>query len=335
MSRTVLGLDVGGANLKAAHSTGVACLQPFELWKHPAGLPHVLRRLLRGLPAFDLLAVTMTGELCDCFESKGQGVTAILQAVATAAGTVPVRVWQNTGRFVDLATAAAEPQQTAAANWLALAAFAGRLAPAGPALLLDLGSTTTDLVPLLDGQPVPHGRTDRERLQARELVYMGARRTPLCAFLGNQAAAELFATTQDVYLMLGLLPEDPADRHTADGRPATRAAAHARLARMLCADADQCTADETRQLAEQVLAVQASWLQRALETVSARLPGPLRTLVLAGSGEAVLPRLLAGAPAVAAVPVVSLAAQCGAAISQAACAYAVAMLAAEQSAVGH
>ena len=82
----VLGLDIGGANLKAAHTHDVARLRPFALWKDPAGLADALRGLLRGWPPFDLLAVTMTGELCDCFESKRQGVAAILDAVEAAAG---------------------------------------------------------------------------------------------------------------------------------------------------------------------------------------------------------------------------------------------------------
>jgi len=67
----------------------------------------------------------------------------------------------------------------AAANWLALATYAGRLAPRGPAVLLDVGSTTTDVIPLQDGTPVPRGRTDPERLESKELVYTGVRRTPL------------------------------------------------------------------------------------------------------------------------------------------------------------
>ena len=42
MAASVLGLDIGGANLKAAHSAGLARLMPFELWKYPAGLASAL-----------------------------------------------------------------------------------------------------------------------------------------------------------------------------------------------------------------------------------------------------------------------------------------------------
>ena len=117
-------------------------------------------------------------------------------------------VWTNQGRFVDLDQARRQTLHVAAANWLALASCAAKLTHGEPGLLIDIGSTTTDIIPLLAGVPRPHGFTDPERLQARELVYCGVRRTPLCALLGLSAAAELFATTLDVCLMLELVAED-------------------------------------------------------------------------------------------------------------------------------
>ena len=114
-----VGLDIGGANLKAVHQAGSVRLQPFELWRQPERLADACRRCLRTLPACDRLAVTMTGELCDCFASRRAGVLAILAAVASAAAGRAVRIWTNAGRFVDLDTAANLPLQVAAANWLA------------------------------------------------------------------------------------------------------------------------------------------------------------------------------------------------------------------------
>jgi probable H4MPT-linked C1 transfer pathway protein len=328
----VLGLDVGGANLKAASSAGDARSVPFALWKDPGGLADALRCLVGEFDAPERLAVTMTGELCDCFESKRQGVAFILDAVRAAAGGTPVLVWQTTGRFADPAESQACPLRSAAANWHALATFAGRFASQAPALLLDVGSTTTDVIPLQDGRPTPRGLTDPERLRSGELVYTGVRRTPLCALLGGRGAAEFFATTLDVYLVLGMLPEDPADRDTADGRPATCAAAHARLARMLCADLETSDAGLRLRLARHLRARQRCLLVRALRRVAARLPSPPRTVVLAGSGEflaelALRDRRLPFKPG----GVVSLRRELGEGLSTAACAYAAAVLAAKTS----
>lgn len=331
MPASVLGLDIGGANLKAAHSDGPARSIPFALWKAPAQLADNLRRLLALMPKFDQLAVTMTGELCDCYESKRQGVHAILDAVDAAAPNARVQVWRNDGRFVDMATARQMPLQVASANWLALAMFAGRHAPDGAALLLDIGSTTTDIVPLHRRKPIPRGRTDPERLHCHELLYTGVRRTPLCAILGAEAAAELFATTLDVYLVLGSIPEDASDCTTADARPATKAAAHARLARMLCADLETSTEQERHKLAIRVLQKQVYQIAFAVETVIKHMPEPPRRLIVGGTGEFLVRPILETQQAVKSVQVVQLGAKLGPEISQAACAYAVAVLAAEQA----
>jgi (4-(4-[2-(gamma-L-glutamylamino)ethyl]phenoxymethyl)furan-2-yl)methanamine synthase len=320
----VVGLDIGGANLKAADAAGHAENVPFPLWKHPEKLATSLGSLLARSPYGDALAVTMTGELCDCFPSKRQGVSAILDAVEIAAEGKPVRVWRNDGRFVSLTEARQSALQVAAANWLALATFVGRLASEDSGLLIDIGSTTTDVIPLQDGRPEPQGRTDPERLRSSELVYTGVRRTPLCALLPG-SAAEWFATTLDVYLLLGHIPEDPGNRDTADGQLATVAAAEARLARMFCADMETSTEEQRRSVATRALKQQRTMVQSAIERVMQRLPSQPRTVVLSGSGE-FLGRMAIPETA-AAARVVSLTEMLGPACSTAACAHALAVLA--------
>jgi probable H4MPT-linked C1 transfer pathway protein len=329
-SPAVLGLDVGGANIKVAHTAGHCRHFPFALWRNPIGLPEALRQAIEGAPAYDTVALTMTGELCDCYESKRQGVAAILDAVELVAAA-PVRVWTNEGTFVDPARARSQPLKVASANWLALATTAGRLAPDGPALLIDVGTTTTDIIPLLDGRPVPRGRTDPERLKCGELVYRGWRRTPLCALLPD-GAAELFATTHDVYLVLKMVPEDPADCDTADGEPATRAAANRRLARMLCADLETSTQRECEELARQANLRLVHHIASAAQQVAKRLPGPVKAILAAGSGAFIVSMVLRCdlAGKLCDAPPLSLDGLMGEGTSACACASAVAVLCAEE-----
>jgi probable H4MPT-linked C1 transfer pathway protein len=326
----VLGLDVGGANLKAAHTDGTARSVPFELWKAPASLTEKLIQIRAAMPPADLIAVTMTGESCDCFDSKRQGVVTILDAVQGAAEQTPVVVWCTDGRFVDLAAARQSPLPVASANWLALATFAGRYAPNGPALLIDIGSTTTDTIALLDGRPIPKGRTDTERFQSSELVYVGVRRTPLCALMSNYGAAELFATTRDVYLLLDLLPEDPQDINTADGRPATKEWAGLRIARTYGADLETSTEEDRHRLAEMIMNTQTAILGLSFYRVAQRLPALPQTVVLAGEGEFLIRLALKAQQAIPPCRTVSLTRELGAEVSRAACAYAMAMLATEK-----
>jgi probable H4MPT-linked C1 transfer pathway protein len=328
MLAAIIGLDVGGANLKAFHTSGAARCAPFALWRNPTGLTDALRSLIAGLPDAVAFAVTMTGELCDCFPSKRAGVSAILDAVQAVAGATPVWVWLTDGSFAEPPKAREAALRVASGNWSALAAFVARLQPLGPAMLVDVGSTTTDVIPIQDGKSVALGETDPERLLCRELVYTGARRTPICALLGEQVAAEFFATALDAYLVLGEIPENVADSDTADTRPATQALAHARLARMLCADLETSTEEERLELASRAAAQQVKMIAAAMHQVAGRLSGPPTTVFLAGSGEHVATKALA---ATGWTPrVVSLRRELSEPVSTAACACAVALLAAER-----
>ncbi|MFO0928179.1 MAG: hydantoinase/oxoprolinase family protein [Gemmataceae bacterium] len=331
MPASVLGLDIGGANLKATHAAGTARSVPFALWRTPAGLTDALSALVATMPPFDRLAVTMTGELCDCWDNKRQGVEAILNAVAAVAGERPVRVWTNQGSFVDPERARRVPGQVASANWLALAAFAGRFAPQGP-LLLDIGTTTTDVIPLHNGKPAPKGRTDPDRLRSGELLYAGWKRTPVCALYGTGGAAELFATLQDVYLVLGAIPERPDETDTADGRPATRKAA-CPAGRMLLLDPESAITRPCDQLAHELNFKLVNQIALTIEQVVQAMPEPPATVVTAGSGEFLVRPLWQAVllPAeVRSAAVVSLAERIGPERSASACAHAVATLAAER-----
>jgi (4-(4-[2-(gamma-L-glutamylamino)ethyl]phenoxymethyl)furan-2-yl)methanamine synthase len=325
----VLGLDIGGANLKAAHTRCSVCSVPFALWKNPKGLANALRSLIAGVPHYDMLAITMTGELCDCFANKREGVQAILTSVAEVAGNKPVRVWTTRGEFLSLEEAFREPQLVAAANWLAAATLSGEYLPDGAALFVDVGSTTTDVIPLWQGKPIPTARTDVGRLKSGELVYTGVRRTAACSLLSSGVAAELFATTLDAYLLLGLVPEDEEDCNTADGKSATKVWAHVRLARMLGGDGDCVSKQETLTLAQEVMERQIERISLGMDTVGRRLRETPKTVVLAGSGE-----FLAHAVAAKrALPTISLASELSPALSEAICAYAVALLAQQANAI--
>jgi (4-(4-[2-(gamma-L-glutamylamino)ethyl]phenoxymethyl)furan-2-yl)methanamine synthase len=333
-----LALDIGGANLKAADGRGWTQIAPFELWKKPAELPSAVAALIDSAPSAEGIAVTMTGELCDCFATKADGVRHILASVAAAAGGRDVAVYLVDGRFVSVDEALEAPRLAAASNWHALARFACRYVVGEIGLLIDIGSTTTDIIPLVDGLPHPYGWNDTERLLAGELVYMGIGRTPICAITqtlpwrGRQCpvAAELFATAADAYVILECIAEQEDVTATADGRPLTIPCAQSRLARMICADAAEFNAADAREAAEAVEREQWVRLERALRRVVARLTGAPHCIAISGSGE-FLARRLAQAAADSA-NLVSLGDRLGPGVSVAATAHALAVLACELAA---
>lgn len=332
----ILGLDIGGANLKAATSDGRAAATAFPLWKSPERLADALRMLAAPFTNCERLAVTMTGELADCFPTKAEGVSRILSAV----GEKQVHVWTTQGQFVDSGSANKNWKAVAAANWHALATWAGRFAPRGDGLLIDIGSTTTDIIPLRDGLPIPVGRTDVDRLLSGELIYTGVRRTPVCAVSRSvnlrdrkcPLAAELFATMLDVHLLTGDLLPDEADGDTADGRPATVFHAENRLAHMLCCDLTELTGDELRVVAREIAVEQRCQIREAIANVIQRSwrGDGAATVILSGSGSFLAHSVISELPVARDTEFVELSAQLSPELSESACAYAVACLALER-----
>ncbi|HUE72577.1 MAG TPA: hydantoinase/oxoprolinase family protein, partial [Pirellulaceae bacterium] len=282
-----------GANVKVADGVGFARSYTFHLWKDSADLASKLRAILAESPAADHLAVTMTGELADCFACKADGVRFILDAVARGSDNRHTRVYLVDGRLVSPVVASQHPHLAAASNWRALAQFAGRYARQAAALLVDVGSTTCDIIPLIDGRPAATGRSDTQRLIAGELVYTGVERSPVCAVVSHApyrgqtcpVTQELFATMLDVYLVLDRLPEDPANHHTADSRPATKAAAVARLGRMLAADASEFDASDATAIAEAAARSQATLVAAAITQVVAQAASRPEQVILSGHGD--------------------------------------------------
>ena len=326
-----LGLDIGGANLKAAHSDGLVWSIPFELWQAPHLLIERLERIAgHHAPPWDRLAVTMTGELCDCFATRRQGVEHVLTAVELISASRPVDVWQSTGRFVDIDTARRHPDETGSANWLALATYLARRYSGGTTLLIDTGSTTTDVVRLIDDSPQPRARIDTDRLVTGELVYLGVDRTPVMTLgpmitwkgSSHRLMAECFATTGDIFLLTGNAPQHPDRVDTCDGRARTRTAAASRLLRMVGADLETATLDDAVALACSFAEVVYRRIGDAIEQVL-RDDVPNR-IVIAGSGTFVAQTAVPGI--FPAIEPISLADLIGLDASAAACAYALVQL---------
>ena len=297
MKGPILGWDVGGANVKAARIGGdgqsepKVLERPFALWREPHRLPAVLAEAADRLGSARIMAVTMTAELADCFASKREGVVFVLDAFRTAFPDVQQWVYGVDGRFRSAEAARRRPYRVAAANWMASATLVARTFP--DALFLDVGSTTTDVIPIVAGRVAARGRTDPARLRTGELVYTGALRTPVCAIVRSvplrgrrcRVAAELFAIVADVHLWRGGIEEGDYTCETPDGRGRGRSEAGARLARMVCADLEMVGPGDITAIAEHVARAQVRQIAGGVRQVMRRLgPAGPRLAVLAGQG---------------------------------------------------
>jgi probable H4MPT-linked C1 transfer pathway protein len=332
-----IALDIGGANIKAAHNCGQALTIPFEVWKRPDELGRAIATAVAALPHSNRAVLTMTAELCDCYPTKAIGVGAVLDAAVEGLQSRSIVVWGTDGQFHTVPEIRQDPRLAAAANWMALATLAARLVPSSRGILIDIGTTTADLIPLESGQVCARGRTDTERFQTGELVYAGVRRTPICALatelplrgIPTGLAAEIFASTLDVYLILGDIEQEPDNLSTADGRPATAAAARDRLARMVGADRDGFSAGDAIEFAQAADECLTERLCQAAQSACTATIGVPEVAVVSGSGS-FLARRLAYRLVGPGGSVISLAEAWGAVASSAGCAFALVTLAAER-----
>jgi probable H4MPT-linked C1 transfer pathway protein len=284
-----LGWDIGGANIKAAwlpYERGAAGLsraasRPFEIWRTADRLQAILQETAAevALEPPQAMALTMTAELADVFNTKREGVLFVLRSVTAAFPNCPCYVLSLSGEFVPLEKAQQSPLDFAASNWVATARYLAKQFP--HCLMVDVGSTTTDIIPILAGKASSQGKTDLERLVAGELVYTGLLRTHLAAIVqavpvGGQfcpVSSEYFAISGDVHLILGHITPPEYDCPTPDGRPASLDAARARLARLVCADADMLAQDRIDRMAAYIYQQQLAQIGRAINQVLSRLPG--------------------------------------------------------------
>jgi probable H4MPT-linked C1 transfer pathway protein len=290
----VLALDIGGANIKAADGRGWTHAEPFAMWREAPRLADVLTRIIHDSAAPRVVA-TMTGEIADCFPDRTAGVMAIVAAThdaCAAGGRPPPEIYRVDGRLVPAADAVADPLGVAAANWHALARLAAALVPGERAFLLDVGSTTTDIVPLDRGRPVPLAHDDAARMLAGELVYTGVERTPLPAIVRTlphagarrPVASERFAESRDAWLLLGGLAEDARCHDTADGGPATREAARVRIARSMLVEPGALAMEDAARAARHVARAQGRRVARALKRVTMAVGWTPAAVVISGHG---------------------------------------------------
>ncbi|MEG9194826.1 MAG: hydantoinase/oxoprolinase family protein [Candidatus Methanoglobus sp.] len=228
-----LGIDIGGANLKISAEDDNRIIY-FPMWKRAPELKNKLKEISKEFGA-EKAGVVITAELADVFKSKKEGIEYIYKACKES--FKEVYFLDVEGRMVKEID---DPMKFCASNWMASISF---LLSEGfrDFLFVDMGSTTTDLIPVKEESLA--GKTDFERLRRRELLYMGVLRTPvfylLRSFEGATLCPEYFAITADVFRVTGEISEDEYNCETPDSKGKSVKECMQRLARTVCCDLDE------------------------------------------------------------------------------------------------
>jgi probable H4MPT-linked C1 transfer pathway protein len=285
----LVGLDIGGANTKAAF-VGTAggevkglrtATKYFPFWKRDTKqLCHMLLTLkleVAGDAKLDCIGVTMTAELSDAYRTKREGVNHILDCVANVFADTPILVATVDATLESVEAARANPLEVAAANWAATGWMVSRLV--SNCVIVDVGSTSTSIIPIRGGKVAAEGKTDLEKLISGELVYTGSLRTNVAAIVNSvpaiggwaRVSSELFAQSADIHLILRSISMEDYTVETPDGKGKTPDDALARLARIVCADTEMLAEKEIIRIAEHVYERQLKQIADALNQVYSRL----------------------------------------------------------------
>lgn len=297
---SILGFDIGGANTKVvradvqgdALTVGAYASKYYPFWqKSKEDLPNMLAEIAAdvGYTSQIPICASITAELSDAYESKREGILHVVSALQATFPSEQIAIFIISGTFANPEDIARDPLPAAAANWVATAQWVANKYP--DCILVDIGSTTTDIIPITSGQVATLGRTDLTRLLNRELVYTGVLRAtipsiaPSVPFRGQMCpiSFERFATMADVHLILGHIIENQYTTETADGRLPTLDFSYKRLARIVCADFEEVTQEDVEGFAQYLFQRQVSLIAESLEVISQRSP-PHLPFILTGLG---------------------------------------------------
>jgi probable H4MPT-linked C1 transfer pathway protein len=244
-------------------------------------LKKIVENLLEGnnfnLQNIDYITITITAELSDVFQTKREGIHTILDALENVFNKEKLRFITNKGIYVDLNIAKNDHLSIAAANWAATALFLGHFIP--KCILIDAGSTTIDVIPILKAIPVPKGNDDISRLINHELIYTGGLRATIPSITHHvyykdnriRVSFEKFALISDIHRILDNISEEEYINDTADNRSKSLEDCYARLSRVICMDIETISKEDLYKIAKYLYEKQLDIITREIRTFMSNL----------------------------------------------------------------
>ena len=302
---TYIGWDIGGAHLKVAsidqYGAVIFAKQlATPLWKGLDSLEEAMSKIQNEILDRSVRhTFTMTAELADTFKDRDSGVKAITHFLGSHFDEEHYLLYAGKKGLIKANQADIHITDIASANWHATASFVAQHTDEG--VLIDIGSTTTDIIPFASGQMINTSYTDYERLRHNELVYTGIIRTPvmavvnkmLCEGQWQNIAAENFSTMADIYRLTGELNEHDDMMPTADNADKTQSDSARRLLRMVGLDLyNENNIDSATDMAKQVATTQLEKINESLVKVLSRTEvKKTNCLIGAGAGRFLVPKL--------------------------------------------
>ncbi len=245
---TYVGWDIGGAHLKMASinydgDVNFAQQMATPLWKGLDSLENAISEMRDQITEDSVNhTITMTAELTDIFKDRKSGVKRLTEFLGNHFDKEDFQLYAGNSGLIRVDETNSYLTEIASANWHATASLVAQNVDKG--VLIDIGSTTTDIIPFASGHLLNTAYTDYQRLRDNELVYTGIIRTPVMAVVNKifcdgqwqNIAADNFSTMADIYRLTGELNELDDMMPAADGAGKTSCDSARRLARMVGLD---------------------------------------------------------------------------------------------------
>jgi len=295
----ILGLDIGGANTKAALVKfglskiieSFSVIEYFPFWEKTLhDIPNMFKRIVENLiiqnhlklEDINYISITITAELSDAFQTKQEGIFTILNALEQVFEKGKMFFVNNKKEFIGFDMVNSDPISVAAANWVSSSLFLGRFV--SKCILIDAGSTTIDIIPIQNSVPVAKGKNDIERLLNHELIYTGGLRATIPSITHYvpykskmvRISFEKFALISDVHSVLKNISETEYINDTADNRSKSLNDCYARLARVICMDLNSISIEDldviAKFISDKQIEIISNEIQEFLSNLTKRLP---------------------------------------------------------------
>lgn len=275
-----MGLDIGGANTDCAiveiNDNKVISMKKdrtyFPMWKENDKLQKALINFSKDDPDIEVVCVSMTAELADGYNSKKEGIIDISHKVMDVFNNKKVYfvTFDGLKTYDELKK---NLLSAAAANWIGTSEIIKYIEK--NCIFIDIGSTTTDIIPIKNQKEISLGHSDLERLSTGELIYTGMLRTNLASIVHKvpihgkltRVSSELFTISADIHRILGNINEEDYTCPTPDNNDKDIISCKRRLARLVCADLDNLEDNEIITLAKYIETQQIKQIYEGLSEV--------------------------------------------------------------------
>ena len=235
----IIGWDIGGAHIKAAKidfkkKTSNTKQLYSPIWKNLNYLKKSIKLIKKKLGKTNYHAITMTAELSDIFPDRKNGIKHVVNLSSKILGEKNIFFYSKKS-FLKKKLAIKKPFELNSMNWHATASFISNFFP--NCILIDIGSTTTDIIPIKNKEIISNSVSDYQRLKSNELIYLGVLRTPIQAVVKKKNLInENFANLSDVYRVLNKIPSTVDLLPTLDNKTKNKHDSARRIARIFGKD---------------------------------------------------------------------------------------------------